>query len=285
MWVPANQMGPSALWLLESLTEVMTIEPGMKVLDLGCGRAMSSIFLAKEFGARVWATDLWIAAGDNQERIVEAGVSDLVTPIHAEAHTLPFAAGFFDAIVSIDAYQYFGTADLYLGYVLDFLKPGGRIGAVMPATTRELGEEIPATLERFWEWEFCCFHSARVVARALGQDPQGGRSSTRADRGRLARLAAVQRRHRPVRAGVVGARGGEHPRHARGRSGRRDRLHPRSWPRSGRDVAEALERSSAPVRHRLDGRPLGRRAPVPEPPVLPVVPVGLIDHAPNEESP
>jgi cyclopropane fatty-acyl-phospholipid synthase-like methyltransferase len=158
-WVARNQMGPNALWLLESLTEIMTIEPGMKVLDLGCGRAMSSIFLAREFGARVWATDLWIAAADNQERIVEAGVSDLVTPIHAEAHTLPYAAGFFDAIVSIDAYQYFGTADLYLGYLLDFLKPGGRIGAVMPSTTRELGEEIPPTLEPFWEWEFVAFHS------------------------------------------------------------------------------------------------------------------------------
>jgi cyclopropane fatty-acyl-phospholipid synthase-like methyltransferase len=158
-WVVENQMGPHALWLAESLTEIMPIEPGTKVLDLGCGRAMSSIFLAREFGARVWATDLWIPAADNQARIVAAGVDDLVTPIHAEAHTLPFAAGFFDAVVSFDAYQYFGTADLYLGYLVDFVKPGGRLGAVMPATTRELGEEIPATLAPFWEWDFCCWHT------------------------------------------------------------------------------------------------------------------------------
>lgn len=157
-WVAANQMGPNALWLTEALTEVMTIEPGMNVLDLGCGKAMSSIFLAREFGARVWATDLWIPASENQARVVEAGVGDLVTPIHAEAHTLPFAADFFDAIVSLDAYQYFGTADLYLGYLLDFLKTDRQIGAVMPATTRDLGTEIPPTLEAFWEWEFCCFH-------------------------------------------------------------------------------------------------------------------------------
>jgi cyclopropane fatty-acyl-phospholipid synthase-like methyltransferase len=114
-WVIENQMGPNALWLTEALTEIVTIEPGMKVLDLGCGRAMSSIFLAREFGANVWATDLWIAAADNEKRIAEAGVGDSVTPIHAEAHALPFAAGFFDAIVSFDAYQYFGTDDLYLG--------------------------------------------------------------------------------------------------------------------------------------------------------------------------
>ena len=158
-WVTKNQMGPNVLWLTESLTEVLNIEPGMKVLDLGCGTAMSSIFLAKEFGAQVWATDLWIAAADNQQRIVDAGVESLVTPIHAEAHTLPFAADFFDAVVSLDAYQYFGTADLYLGYLLDFLHIGGRIGAVMPALKTELGDEIPAELAPFWESDFCCFHN------------------------------------------------------------------------------------------------------------------------------
>ena len=158
-WVIENQMGPNALWLTEGLTEIMSIKPGMNVLDLGCGKAMSSIFLAREFDAKVWATDLWIPAEDNQKRIVEAGVGDLVTPIHSEVHTLPFEAGFFDVIVSFDAYQYFGTADLYLGYLLDFLKPGGQIGAVMPATTRELGEEIPEALAPFWEWDFCCWHT------------------------------------------------------------------------------------------------------------------------------
>lgn len=158
-WVTQNQMGPNALWLTESLTEVMLITPDMKVLDLGCGKAMSSIFIAKEFGARVWATDLWIEASDNQKRIVEAGVQNLVTPIHAEAHTLPFAAEFFDAIVMLDAYQYFGTADLYLGYLLDFLKPGSRIGAVMPGLTSEFTGVVPEKLAPFWEWDFCSWHT------------------------------------------------------------------------------------------------------------------------------
>jgi hypothetical protein len=90
--------------------------------------------------------------------VVEAGLNDLITPIHAEAHTLPFEPNFFDAIVSFDAYQYFSTDDLYLGYLIDFPKAGHQIGAVMPATTRELGDEVPAKLEPFWEWDFCCWH-------------------------------------------------------------------------------------------------------------------------------
>lgn len=158
-WVTENQMGPNALWLTESLLEVLPITSEMHVLDLGCGKALSSIFVAKEFGARVVAADLWIEASDNQQRIAAANVEHLVTAVNAEAHTLPFAKGSFDAIISLDAYQYFGTADLYLGYLLDFLKPGGRIGAVMPALLAELGDEPPTTLAPYWEWDFCCFHS------------------------------------------------------------------------------------------------------------------------------
>lgn len=157
-WVIENQMGPNVLWLTESLSEVLTIEPDSNVLDLGCGRAISSIFVAKEFGARVTAADLWIEATENQERVGTSGVDAAVTPINAEAHTLPFAKGSFDSIISLDAYQYFGTADLYLGYLLDFLKPGGQIGIVVPAMLTELGDEPPETLAPYWEWDFCCFH-------------------------------------------------------------------------------------------------------------------------------
>ena len=68
-WVTANQMGPNALWLTESLSEVMPITSDMNVLDLGCGRAMSSIFIAKEFGAKVWATDLRIDVAEFTEEV------------------------------------------------------------------------------------------------------------------------------------------------------------------------------------------------------------------------
>jgi cyclopropane fatty-acyl-phospholipid synthase-like methyltransferase len=157
-WVFENQMGPHALWLLESLVEVLPIKPGARVLDLGCGRAMTSIFLAREFGAEVWATDLWIAAEENEARIRAAGVDDLVHAVHAEAHQLPFAFEAFDVIVSIDAYQYFGTADLYLGSLLAYLRAGGRLGIVVPAVFAEFGADVPPELQPYWDWQFCCFH-------------------------------------------------------------------------------------------------------------------------------
>src|SRR5436190_11299559 len=103
-WILASfSGGANPLWLTEWLCEAIDLRPGMRVLDLGCGRAMSSIFLRREFGVQVWATDLWFSASENHHRIRDAGVEDGVFPIHAEAHSLPFATEFFDAIVSIDS--------------------------------------------------------------------------------------------------------------------------------------------------------------------------------------
>ena len=118
--------GANSLWLTEWLTTALDLRPGMRVLDLGCGRGASSIFLRREFGVQVWATDLWFDPSERMERIRDAGVDDGVFPIHADARSLPFAAGFFDAIVSIDSFFYYGTDDFYLNYLARFVKPGGQ---------------------------------------------------------------------------------------------------------------------------------------------------------------
>jgi cyclopropane fatty-acyl-phospholipid synthase-like methyltransferase len=60
---------------------------------------------------QVWATDQWHSASQNLHRIRDAGIADSVFPIHCDARSLPLADDFFDAIVSIDAFPYFGTDD------------------------------------------------------------------------------------------------------------------------------------------------------------------------------
>jgi cyclopropane fatty-acyl-phospholipid synthase-like methyltransferase len=159
-WVLENQMGPNVLWLTEALCEVMELKPGMRVLDMGCGRAVSSIFLAKEFGVQVWAADLWINVTDNWKRVCAAGMQSLVFPIHTEAHAMPFPDDFFDAMLSMDAYHYFGTDDLYLGhYYTRLVRPGGQIGIVVPGLTEEFTDGVPEALKPYWNWEYGSFHS------------------------------------------------------------------------------------------------------------------------------
>ncbi|MCL2631559.1 MAG: methyltransferase domain-containing protein [Coriobacteriia bacterium] len=160
-WVEQNWMGPNPLWLLEDLCEHLDLQPGMKVLDLGCGKGITSVFLAKEFGVTVFATDLWISATDNLRRFEEAEVADTVFPIHAEAHALPFAEGFFDAAIAIDSYHYFGASESYFVDVFSKLvKPGGQLGIVVPGLKSEYEKGYPNTLESLWIPELFTLHSA-----------------------------------------------------------------------------------------------------------------------------
>lgn len=146
IWIFDHEMGQNPLWLTEWLCERMDLKPGMRILDMGCGQALTSIFLAKEYGVQVWATDLWISANDNWKRICEAGLQDSVFPIHADASSLPYADHFFDAAISIDSYAYYGTNDLYLKYFHRFIKPGGHIGIVEVALMQEFGDAPPPHL-------------------------------------------------------------------------------------------------------------------------------------------
>src|SRR5688572_24559568 len=130
----------------------------MRVLDLGCGRASSSIFLRREFGVQVWATDLWFSASENMQRIRDSDVDDGVFPIHADAHSLPFAAEFFDAIISIDSFPYYGTDALYLNYLAQFVKPNGQVGIAGAGVMREIDGPLPNHLRAWWTQDLWAFH-------------------------------------------------------------------------------------------------------------------------------
>ena len=160
-WVlAAVSGGANPLWLTEWLAEGLDLQPGMRVLDLGCGRALSSIFLHREFDVQVWAADLWFSASENLQRIRDAGAGGGVFPIHADARSLPFASEFFDAIVSIDSFLYYGTDQFYLNYVARFVKPGGPIAIAGAGLTRDVEGNIPAHLEPWWTGEGCYLKSA-----------------------------------------------------------------------------------------------------------------------------
>jgi SAM-dependent methyltransferase len=160
-WILASVSGgANSLWITEWLATALDLHPGMRVLDLGCGMAASSVFLHREFGVQVWATDLWYDASQNLERIRDAGVEGHVFPIHADARALPFAPDFFDAIVSIDSFVYYGTDDLYLNYLARFVKPGGPIGIAGAGLMREIDGAVPDHLRDWWTPDVWCLHSA-----------------------------------------------------------------------------------------------------------------------------
>ena len=174
-WVLASVSGgANSLWLTEWLASALDLRPGMRVLDLGCGRASSSIFLRREFGVQVWATDLWFSASENMQRIRDAGVEDGVFPIHADARSLPFAAEFFDAIVCIDSPLVLrdGRPVPELpGAVCEAGRPGGNCGRWARAGNRRSPSRSSS---RVVDPGFLVPAFGSLVAPALGTDGHHG---------------------------------------------------------------------------------------------------------------
>lgn len=129
-WVRKNSLGENVLYNLESLCDVIELKAGMKVLDLGCGKAVSAIFLSKEFNVKVWAVDPKISQTENFHRIREMGCEEDVLPLKLDAKNLPFPDEFFDVIIAVDSFMYYGTDPEFTNYISKFLKPGGQIGIV-----------------------------------------------------------------------------------------------------------------------------------------------------------
>ena len=86
------------------------IKAGSIVMDLGSGQGITSVFLAKEYGFKVYATDLWSDAEENRKFFAEMGLTDdQIIPVKVDATDLKYEKEFFDAVVSTDSYNYFVT--------------------------------------------------------------------------------------------------------------------------------------------------------------------------------
>ncbi len=153
-----NMMGPNAMRIAEEMTAGLSLAPGMRILDLGCGMGITSILMAKKYGATVFAADLWISPTDNAERFTRLGLDSRIFPFHVDAtKEIPFAHEYFDMILSVDAYQYFGTNEEMLPKLLPFVKKGGILAVAVPGFNQDFPNgEMPEVIKRFWtpEWYF-----------------------------------------------------------------------------------------------------------------------------------
>ena len=146
-------MGPNPIKLCEELLTNCKIPRGAKVCDLGSGQGVTSVFLAKEYGFSVYACDLWSEPEEHLAFFSEMGLTgEQIVPVKADATTgLPFEEDFFDALVSIDAYHYFGRNEKILDEkILPFIKPGGYIYIAIPGMKKDCHNHLPSELLLSW---------------------------------------------------------------------------------------------------------------------------------------
>jgi SAM-dependent methyltransferase len=149
------------LYFAESLSSVLPLEAGMRVLDLGCGHAISSIFLAREFGVTVWAVDRGVDPTANSERIAALGCEDRVFPLRVDVRTLPLPQRYFDAAIALDSYLYYGTDERFLPFLARHLKPGAYLGVVDACFSREIDREdqLPPEARAGWRADWWSVHT------------------------------------------------------------------------------------------------------------------------------
>lgn len=148
----AKIMGPNPVKLAEELLLSHRLPNGAKVLDLGSGQGLTSVFLAKEYGFQVYAGDLWSNPEENRLFFASQGLSEQqIIPVKADAENLPFEHDFFDAVISIDSYNYFGRNKQYLDEkLLPFVKPGGLLYLSFPGMKKDLHDNLPPELLLSW---------------------------------------------------------------------------------------------------------------------------------------
>ena len=148
----AKIMGPNPVKLEEELLLDHRIPAGAAVCDLGSGQGLTSVFLVKEYGFKVYAADLWSDPAENRRFFREMGLDETqIVPVKADASALPFERDFFDAVVSTDSYNYFGRDPAYLDEkLLPFLRPGGYIYIAIPGMKKDCHDHLPPELLLSW---------------------------------------------------------------------------------------------------------------------------------------
>ena len=154
-------MAPGGLLLAEKLADELSLKDGDRVLDIGCGRGQSSVFLASRYRAQVVSVDLWIDPRERQIKAADANVGALVTPLQGDiGRGVPIDAGSLDAIFCMQSFHCFGTRPWLLRYLVSLLKPGGRIG-IAQGCFRDEVQELPLlfTDTDGWNAEYEKYHS------------------------------------------------------------------------------------------------------------------------------
>ena len=145
-----NMMGPNAMRISEEMASYLDINEQMRILDLSCGRGLSTLFLIRKYGVKVFAADLYVDPTENYKRFMELGLEDNAIPICLDATKgLPFACEYFDILFSVNSYQYYGRTKEVLPSLIPFVKKCGYIAVAVPGWKDHVTNGTPDEMMQF----------------------------------------------------------------------------------------------------------------------------------------
>jgi cyclopropane fatty-acyl-phospholipid synthase-like methyltransferase len=166
----AQCSGPGGLELAGFMAGKMNLEPGKRLLDVGCNRGWQTCYLAKEYGVNAVGVDPWLDRvsgipmvehlGQNAEAW---GVEQAVLGIKLGVPDTGLASESFDYVYSTTALEMLRVLQGETGYldslkeIMRVLKPNGVFGLGEPM---HLEVELPPDLEPYvsqpeFPWKEC----------------------------------------------------------------------------------------------------------------------------------
>jgi cyclopropane-fatty-acyl-phospholipid synthase len=148
---------------LDLVCSKLALEPGERLLDVGCGWGSFAVHAAVEYGVHVTGITLSEPqAAGARERARAAGVADRVDIRVADWRELD--AEPFDAIASIGMVEHVGAGniDAYAARLAGLLRPGGRLLNHGIARLRHSDGEAGAFSERYVFPDAAPLHLSRV---------------------------------------------------------------------------------------------------------------------------
>ena len=109
---------------------VMDLKPGQRVLDLGCGAGWASRLLAKAVGADAQPGQVvGLDVSDEMIRRARANSTqfDNIMFVVGSAQQIPWQESFFDKVLSVESFYYYGDQGGALDEVRRVTAPGGEL--------------------------------------------------------------------------------------------------------------------------------------------------------------
>lgn len=148
-------MGPNPIKLAEELLDGNLIPQGGVVCDLGSGQGLTSVFIAKEYGL-LRVRNGFVERSRRKSTLFRRSRRSArsTAPRKSRRNFSAFDKGFFDAVVSLDSYNYFGRDENYLDdCLLPYVKKNGFVYIAVAGMKKDCHDNLPKELLLSWTSE------------------------------------------------------------------------------------------------------------------------------------
>lgn len=136
--------------VLPFIAEVFPLTPGMRVLEIGCGEG-GNLKPFLDMGCRVWGIDLAAnKIADGEDYFAEHPLRENLSLKADNIFNLsPDSGNVFDLIFLRDTLEHIHNQDYFLGFVKQFIAPGGRLFLAFPPWRMPFGGHQQVCRNRF----------------------------------------------------------------------------------------------------------------------------------------